>query len=56
MNVEEFLRRDNSYLTVPHYTTNVLSKAFWKAASKEAKSTFAGSQGNQREATNLELK
>ena len=51
MTVEEFLKNDNSYLIIPHNTTNILSRAFWKEAdNKNLNHKFAGSKGNQREA------
>lgn len=51
MTAEEFLKNDNSYLTVPHHTTNILSRAFWKEAdAKNLNHKFAGTKGNQREA------
>lgn len=51
MTAEEFLKNDNSYLIVPHKTTNIFSKAFWeKADNKNLNHKFAGSKGNQREA------
>lgn len=51
MTAEEFLKNDNSYLIVPHKTTNIFSKAFWeKADNKKLNHKFAGSKGNQREA------
>nr|DAD59507.1 MAG TPA: hypothetical protein [Bacteriophage sp.] len=51
MTAEEFLKNDNSYLVVPHKTTNIFSKAFWeKADNKNLDHKFAGSKGNQREA------
>lgn len=51
MTAEEFLKNDNSYLVVPHHTTNILSKAFWREAdNRSINHTFAGSKGNQREA------
>ena len=51
MTAEEFLKNDNSYLVVPHRTTNILSRAFWKEAdNKNLNHKFAGSKGNQREA------
>lgn len=51
MTAEEFLKNDNSYLVVPHKTTNILSKAFWEEAdNKNLNHKFAGSKGNQREA------
>lgn len=51
MTAEEFLKNDNSYLIVPHNTTNILSRAFWeKANSKGVDHKVAGSKGNQREA------
>lgn len=51
MTAEEFLKNDNSYLVVPHHTTNILSKAFWRETdNRSINHTFAGSKGNQREA------
>lgn len=51
MTAEEFLKNDNSYLIVPHNTTNILSKAFWREAdSRGINHKVAGSEGNQREA------
>lgn len=51
MTAEEFLKNDNSYLIIPHNTTNIFSKAFWKEAdNKNLNHKFAGSKGNQREA------
>lgn len=51
MTAEEFLKNDNSYLTVPHNTTNILSRAFWKKADdRNLNHKFAGINGNQREA------
>lgn len=51
MTAEEFLKNDNSYLIIPHNTTNILSRAFWKEAdNKNLNHKFAGSKGNQREA------
>lgn len=51
MTAEEFLKNDNSYLVVPHHTTNILSKAFWREAdNRSINHTFASSKGNQREA------
>lgn len=51
MTAEEFLKNDNSYLIVPHNTTNILSRAFWKEANdRNLNHKFAGSEGNQREA------
>lgn len=51
MTAEEFLKNDNSYLIVPHHTTNIFSRAFWKEADdRNLNHKFAGSKGNQREA------
>lgn len=51
MTAEEFLKNDNSYLVVPHKTTNIFSRAFWSEAdSKGLDHKIAGSKGNQREA------
>ena len=51
MTIEEFLKNDNSYLVVPHHTTNIFSRAFWKEADdRNINHKFAGSNGNQREA------
>lgn len=51
MTAEEFLKNDNSYLIVPHNTTNFLSRTFWKEAdNRNLNHKFAGSKGNQREA------
>lgn len=51
MTAEEFLKNDNSYLVVPHKTTNILSRAFWKEADSQGLDhKVAGSKGNQREA------
>ena len=51
MTAEEFLKNDNSYLAVPHHTTNIFSRAFWREAdNRSLNHTFAGSKGNQREA------
>lgn len=51
MTVEEFLKNDNSYLVIPHHTTNILSRAFWREADKrDLNHEFAGTKGNQREA------
>ena len=51
MTAEEFLKNDNSYLVVPHHTTNIFSKAFWKEADdRNLNHKFVGSKGNQREA------
>lgn len=51
MTAEEFLKNDNSYLIVPHNTTNILSRAFWKEADdRNLNHKVAGSKGNQREA------
>lgn len=51
MTAEEFLKNDNSYLVVPHKTTNIFSKAFWREAdSQGCNHKIAGSKGNQREA------
>lgn len=51
MTAEEFLKNDNSYLIIPHNTTNILSRAFWKEAhNRNLNHKFAGSKGNQREA------
>lgn len=51
MTAEEFLKNDNSYLIIPHNTTNILSSAFWKEAdNRNLNHKFAGSKGNQREA------
>ena len=51
MTAEEFLKNDNSYLVIPHNTTNILSRAFWKEAdNRSLNHKLAGSKGNQREA------
>lgn len=51
MTAEEFLKNDNSYLIIPHNTTNILSRAFWKEADdRNLNHKVAGSKGNQREA------
>lgn len=57
MTAEEFLKNDNSYLVVPHKTTNIFSRAFWeKADNKNLDHKFAGSKGNQREAYEVGVK
>lgn len=51
MTAEEFLKNDNSYLVIPHNTTNILSRAFWREAdNRSLNHKLAGSKGNQREA------
>lgn len=45
----EFLKEDNSYLVVPHKTSNIFSKAFW-SHMEDKSSTAASTTGNQREA------
>ena len=51
MTAEEFLKNDNSYLVIPHHTTNILGRAFWREADKrDLNHEFAGTKGNQREA------
>ena len=51
MTAEEFLKNDNSYLIIPHNTTSILSKAFWKEAdNRNLNHKFVGSKGNKREA------
>lgn len=50
-NPGQFLKDDNSYLVVPHNTSNIFSRAFWdKASDKNLPHSFAGTEGNQREA------
>lgn len=57
MTAEEFLKNDNSYLTVPHHTTNIFSKAFWREAdNRNLNHKFAGTKGNQREAYEVGVK
>lgn len=57
MTAEEFLKNDNSYLVVPHNTTNIFSRAFWKEAdNRNLNHKFAGSKGNQREAYEAGIK
>lgn len=51
MTAEEFLKNDNSYLVIPHNTTNILSRAFWREAdNRSLNHKVAGTKGNQREA------
>lgn len=51
MTAEEILKNDNSYLIIPHNTTNIFSRAFWKKADdRNLNHKFVGSKGNQREA------
>lgn len=45
----EFLKEDNSYLVVPHKTSNIFSKAFW-SHMEDKSPTAASTTGNQREA------
>lgn len=50
MTVEEYLKKDSSYLIIPH-NNNIRSLAFWKAAeNNKHKTAFAGKTGNCREA------
>lgn len=51
MTAEEFLKNNNFYLVIPHNTTNILSRAFWREAdNKNLNHKVAGTKGNQREA------
>lgn len=51
MTVEEYLKKDNSYLLIPRNTKNIFSRAFWEIAeSKNREHTYVGRTGNQREA------
>ena len=52
---EEFLKEDNSYLIVPHKTSNIFSKAFWSHVGDKPH-TLAGTKGNQREAYEIGVK
>ena len=51
MTAEEFLKNNNSYLVIPHNTTSILSRAFWREAdNRNLNHKLVGSKGNQREA------
>lgn len=52
---EEFLKEDNSYLIIPHKTSNIFSKAFWSHVGDKPH-TLAGTTGNQREAYEMGIK
>ena len=57
MTAEEFLKNDNSYLIIPHKTTSILSRIFWKEADdKNFNHKFVGIKGNQREAYEIGVK